>query len=57
VSEFVRASRLYDVAEREQCQFDWAKMQPLAESQAEVEQAVRAIEQSQTETVSPQLRR
>jgi len=56
VSEFVRASRLYDVGESERLQFDWAKMQPLAESQAEVERAVRAAEQRQTGEVSLQLR-
>lgn len=56
VSEFVRASRLYDVGVSERLQFDWAKMQPLAESQAEVERAVRAAEQRQTGAVSLQLR-
>ena len=56
VSEFVRASRLYDVAESQRFQFDWSKMQPLAESQAEVERAVRAAEQRQTGAVSLQRR-
>ena len=41
---FVRASRLYDVGASERRRFDWGKMQPLAESQAEVEQAVAEIE-------------
>jgi hypothetical protein len=45
VSEFVRASRLYDVEAGEPLDFDWGKMQPLAESQAEVEQAVATIEE------------
>ncbi|MGB9951102.1 hypothetical protein ACOZ4F_01680 (plasmid) [Haloarcula marismortui] len=56
MSEFVHASRLYDVGVSERLQFDWAKMQPLAESQAEVERAVRAAEQRQTGAVSLQLR-
>ncbi len=41
---FVRASRLYDVETGEPLHFDWAKFQPLAESQAEVERAVAEIE-------------
>ncbi|EMA10924.1 hypothetical protein C437_02792 [Haloarcula vallismortis ATCC 29715] len=41
---FVRASELYDVEAGEPLQFDWTKHQPLAESQAEVEQAVAEIE-------------
>lgn len=41
---FVRASRLYDVEAGEPLHFDWGKMQPLAESQAEIERAVTAIE-------------
>ncbi|MGB9931121.1 hypothetical protein [Haloarcula amylolytica] len=41
---FVRASRLYDVGAGERRRFDWGKMQPLTESQAEVEQAVAEIE-------------
>ncbi|ACV46598.1 MULTISPECIES: hypothetical protein [Halomicrobium] len=40
MSEFVRASRLYDVEASEPLRFDWAKMQPLRESQQEVERAV-----------------
>jgi len=48
VSDFVRASGLYDVTESERVQFDWGKMQPLAKSQAEVEQAVLTLEQSRT---------
>ncbi|WP_199722442.1 hypothetical protein [Haloarcula sp. Atlit-47R] len=41
---FVRASRLYDVDAGEPLQFDWTNHQPLAQSQAEVEQAVAEIE-------------
>ncbi|WP_208628726.1 hypothetical protein [Halomicrobium sp. IBSBa] len=41
--EFVRASRLYDVEASEPLRFDWAKMQPLAESQTEVEQALHRL--------------
>jgi hypothetical protein len=41
---FVRASRLYDVEAGEPLHFDWTKTQPLAQSQAEVEQAVAEIE-------------
>jgi hypothetical protein len=37
---FVRASRLYDVESSEPVSWDWAKMQPLAESQAAVERAL-----------------
>jgi hypothetical protein len=44
VTGFVRASRLYDLAAGESLRFDWEKMQPLDESQAEVEQAVTEIE-------------
>ncbi|MBX0348575.1 hypothetical protein [Haloarcula pellucida] len=44
MSEFVRASRLYDVAASEPRHFDWTKMQPVAVSQAEVERAVAEIE-------------
>lgn len=41
---FVRASRLYDVDSGEPVAFDWAKLQPVTESQAEIERAVAAIE-------------
>lgn len=44
MTEFVRASRLYDVEAGEPLRFDWGKMQPLAESQVEVERAVSAVE-------------
>lgn len=44
VTEFVRASRLYDVDASEPVAFDWAKLQPVYESQAEIERAVAAIE-------------
>lgn len=37
---FVRASRLYDVESGERTAWDWKKMQPTAESQAEVERAI-----------------
>ena len=40
IDEFVRASALYDVETGECVQWDWGKMQPVAESQAEVERAV-----------------
>lgn len=53
MTEFVRASRLYDVAASEQFQFDWEKMQPLSESQAEVERAVAAVEQGQYQNQDP----
>ncbi|WP_170093776.1 hypothetical protein [Halomicrobium mukohataei] len=43
MSEFVRASRLYDTEASEPLRFDWAKMQPLSESQQEVEQAVQRL--------------
>ena len=41
---FVRASELYDVEAGEPLRFDWTNFQPLAKSQAEVEQAVEEIE-------------
>ena len=44
MTEFVRASRLYDVDTGEPINFDWAKLQPVYESQAEIERAVAAIE-------------
>jgi len=44
VRGFVRASQLYDAVAGERRPFDWTKMQPLDESQAEVEQAVAKIE-------------
>ncbi|WP_324664187.1 hypothetical protein [Haloarcula sediminis] len=44
MTEFVRATRLYDVEAGEPVAFDWAKLQPIAESQAEIERAVAAIE-------------
>jgi len=44
VTDFVRASRLYDVEASEPIGFDWAKMQPVTESQAEIERAVRSVE-------------
>lgn len=40
MTEFVRASRLYDVDAGDRVAWDWSKMQPLAESQATVERAV-----------------
>jgi hypothetical protein len=42
-TEFVRASRLYDVEASDRRRFDWAKMQPLSESQEEVEQVVESL--------------
>ena len=44
MSEFVRASQLYDIDAGEPVPFDWSKRQPVAESQAEIERAVAAIE-------------
>ena len=44
MTEFVRASRLYDVESGEPVAFDWAKNQSVAESQAEIERAVAGIE-------------
>lgn len=43
-AEFVRATRLYDVERGECVAWDWAKQQPVSESQREVEQAVAEIE-------------
>jgi hypothetical protein len=40
VTEFVPASRLYDVEAGERVPWDWSKMQPLARSQTVVERAV-----------------
>jgi len=40
MTDFVRASRLYNVEESESVNWDWSQMQPLAESQAAVERAV-----------------
>jgi len=41
--EFVRASRLYDAEASEPLHFDWGKMQPVSDSQEEVEQAVQGL--------------
>lgn len=41
--EFARASDLYDVEDGQRVQWDWGKMQPIAESQAEVETAVGGL--------------
>jgi len=40
---FVRASRLYRPERRDSVPWDWAKMQPVSESQAAVEQAVADV--------------
>ena len=40
VTEFVRASRLYDVEAGERVAWDWTRMQPLARSQTAVERAI-----------------
>lgn len=40
MTEFVRASRLYDVDAGERVAWDWSKMQPLVQSQTTVERAV-----------------
>lgn len=45
---FVRASRLYDAEASEPLRFDWAKMQPLRESQQEVERAVQGLPDGDT---------
>lgn len=50
---FIRASRLYDVDTSERFKFDWDKMQLLAESQAEIERAVAAAEQGQSQNRDP----
>lgn len=44
VTEFVRASRLYDAQAGERVQWDWATMQPLAVSQQRVERAAETVE-------------
>ena len=41
---FIRASELYDIEKGKPLDFDWTKLQPLEESQAEVERAVAEIE-------------
>ena len=43
MSEFVRASRLYDVERGERVPWDWSKRQSVAESQREVERAVAGV--------------
>lgn len=48
MSEFVRASQLYDAEASEPLRFDWARMQPLRESQAEVERAVGSLPDGDT---------
>jgi len=48
VTGFVRASRLYDTEASEPLRFDWAKMQPLSESQKAVEQAVESLPDEDT---------
>ena len=45
VTEFVRASQLYDAQASERVEWDWSKMQPLAVSQQRVERAVETVEQ------------
>lgn len=45
-TRFVRASQLYDIERGERVQWDWAKMQPVTESQREVERAVAAVEET-----------
>jgi hypothetical protein len=42
VSEFVRASHLYDVQAGERVEWDWSKMQPLAVSNYEIGRTVEA---------------
>jgi hypothetical protein len=44
VTEFVPASRLYDVERGERVAWDWSKRQPVTESQREVERAVADVE-------------
>ncbi|MFC7140297.1 hypothetical protein ACFQMA_10710 [Halosimplex aquaticum] len=45
MSEFVRASRLYDVAAGERVRWDWSGQQPVAESEARVQRAVAEVDQ------------
>jgi len=45
VTDFVRASRLYDVEAGERVPWDWGGDQPIPESQAAVEAAVAEVEQ------------
>jgi len=45
MTEFVRASRLYDVETGERVPWDWSGDQPIPESQAAVEHAVAEVEQ------------
>jgi len=44
-TEFVRASRLYDVEAGEPVPWDWGGNQPIPESQAAVEKAVAEVGQ------------
>lgn len=49
MTEFVRASRLYDVETGERIRWDWSGHQPVRESEEQVEQAVTALERGETE--------
>ncbi|WP_436932137.1 hypothetical protein [Halosimplex halobium] len=44
MTEFVRASRLYDVEAGERVRWDWGGQQPVAESEARVQRAVAELE-------------
>ncbi|WP_167837327.1 hypothetical protein [Halosimplex halophilum] len=44
MTEFVRASRLYDVETGERVRWDWGGQQPVAESEARVQRAVAELE-------------
>ena len=44
MTEFVPASRLYDVERRERVAWDWSKRQPIAQSQREIERSVADVE-------------
>jgi len=45
MTDFVRASRLYDVEAGEAIPWDWSGDQPVPESQAAVERVVTEVEQ------------
>ncbi|MFC7138459.1 hypothetical protein ACFQMA_01235 [Halosimplex aquaticum] len=45
MSEFVRASLLYDVETGERVRWDWSGQQSVAESEARVQRAVAEAEQ------------
>lgn len=48
MTEFVRASRLYDVEAGERIEWDWGGHQPVDVSEERVEQAVAALESGES---------